>query len=156
MCPSREGNFQNMLKRSWQMEAATSCVCALQAAGWTDCPTWRTVLDGQRPAAPGEGSPGEWPHAPKRERLSGMGSQLRRHSTASWHVTPSSFAVAVSCPCHAAHRTLTGMGKALVGCFGSCGPASDMQRRPRSLDNASAARRRKRRAAGRGPPPVRS
>ena len=32
--------------------------------------------------------------SPRRERLSGMGSQLRRHSTASWHVTPSSFTVA--------------------------------------------------------------
>ena len=32
--------------------------------------------------------------APKRERLSGMGLQLRRHSAASWHVTPSSLAVA--------------------------------------------------------------
>ena len=32
--------------------------------------------------------------APKRERLSGMGSQLRRHSVASWHVTPNSLAVA--------------------------------------------------------------
>ena len=72
--------------------------------------------------------------APKQERLSGMGSQLRRHSTASWHVTPSSLAVApiacallpglerripalgaaprcnacAPCPCHAAHRSLTG------------------------------------------------
>ena len=33
--------------------------------------------------------------APKRERLSGMGSQLRRHSAASWHVTPNSLAVAL-------------------------------------------------------------
>ena len=32
--------------------------------------------------------------APKRERLSGMGLQLRRHSAASWHVTPNSLAVA--------------------------------------------------------------
>ena len=32
--------------------------------------------------------------APKRERLSGMGSQLRWHRAASWHVTPNSLAVA--------------------------------------------------------------
>ena len=106
--------------------------------------------------------------APKRERLSGMGSQLRRHSATSWHVTPNSLAVASiayvfsalrsggagttnpSAWCSAslpARHGLTGMGKALVGCLGGCGPASDMQRCPRRLDNASAARSRKRRAA---------
>ena len=46
----------------------------------------------------------------------------------------------------------SGIGEALVGCLGGCGPANKMQRRPRSLDNASVARIRKRRAASRGPP----
>ena len=104
--------------------------------------------------------------APKRERLSGMGSQLRRHSAAlacypeltrggphrlcvlaaevrgplerripALGATPRCNACA-PCRCHAAHRSLTGMGKALVGCLGGCGPVSDMQRCPRSLDNS--------------------
>ena len=119
--------------------------------------------------------------APKRERLSGMGSQLRRHSAASWHITLSSLAAApiacalplrlgglerrapalgaaprcivcAPCSCDTAHRGLTGMGGALVGCLGGCGPASDVQRRPRSLDSAFVARSRKRRAASKGPP----
>ena len=42
--------------RSWQTEAATPFACARQRmpAGWTE---WRTVLDSQRPVAPGEASP---------------------------------------------------------------------------------------------------
>ena len=34
----------------------------LQDEGWSECPTWRAVLEGARPAPSTEDSAGDWPH----------------------------------------------------------------------------------------------
>ena len=62
----REPNRPRGTWCSWKkvrgLRSAAGARRALQGEGWTDCPTWRAVLEGQGAPAAGETSAGERPH----------------------------------------------------------------------------------------------
>ena len=61
--PSSAATYVRLLES--EAGDGTHCLCrrrTLQDQGWSDCPTWRMLLEGARHAPPAAPGAGDWPH----------------------------------------------------------------------------------------------